>query len=254
MEFINDSNYLDQHFLVDEDVINNIIKNSNLQKDDVVVEIGPGMGVLTKKIAPQVSKLIVIEKDERLKPFLEKIAGIDIIIGDAIKEKIPECTKLITSLPYSITEPFIYKIIKEKINNVYMITGSKYASSVVDQKITNISLLTNIYYDVSKLMDIPKECFKPAPRINSSFIKLSFKTNLTKTDMFFQKMYQLDDKKCKNALLESFIFVNKCTKNEAKKIISDLNIDNIIINKQFNLITNNELEILFKKVYNYLSK
>jgi len=71
--FQNDSNYLDQHFLIDDVIINKFIKICNLNNDDTVVEIGPGKGVLTKKIIPQVKSLTLIEKDTRLKEYLDKL-------------------------------------------------------------------------------------------------------------------------------------------------------------------------------------
>ena len=73
MNFKNNTDNLDQHFLVSETVINKFIEISNLTKNDICLEIGPGKGILTKIIAPKVKKLTVIEKDERLEEYLKEI-------------------------------------------------------------------------------------------------------------------------------------------------------------------------------------
>ena len=152
--FKNNPDELDQHFLIDKDVINNFIKVCNLNKDDIVLEIGPGVGTLTKLIAPKVKKLYVIEKDIRLKPYLDKINNIDITYGSCLDVSFPKVDKIITSLPYSIIEPFVYKIIHEDFKELYMILGKNYCDNVINHKITNLGLLTNIYFDVTKYFDI----------------------------------------------------------------------------------------------------
>ena len=142
MNFLNDSDLLDQHFLINEKYIKDFIKICNLQKDDIVLEIGPGVGTLTKLIAPKVAHMYVIEKDVRLKEYLENIPGIEIIFGDVIKYNLPKVNKIITSLPYSIIEPFIYKMKNLTNTEIYMIMGRNYIDNVVNKKITNLSLLT----------------------------------------------------------------------------------------------------------------
>lgn len=248
MDFVNDSNYLDQHFLIDEKIINDFISMGNFSKEDIVLEIGPGKGVLTKKIAPLVKKLYVIEKDERLIPYLEEIPNIEIILGDAVKCEYPNVDKIITSLPYSIIEPFIKKLIKIDFKELYLLMGSNYINNCIENKITYLSLLTNIYFDVKKIEDVPKECFKPEPRVMSSLAVLTPKRECSNKDMFFRCLYGLDDKLIKNGMMEAFIKVKNITKREAKEIINNLDIDNKILGKKFLMITNEELNIIYEKV------
>lgn len=248
MVFVNDSNYLDQHFLIDEKIINDFINLGNFSKEDTVLEIGPGKGVLTKKIASLVKKLYVIEKDERLIPCLEEIPNIEIILGDAVKCEYPSVDMIITSLPYSIIEPFIKKIVKLDFKELYLLMGSNYINNCIENKITYLTLLTNIYFDVKKIEDVPKECFKPAPRVMSSLAVLTPKIEYSNIDMFFRCLYSLDDKLIKNGMMEAFIKVKNITKREAKEIINNLDIDNKILGKKFLMITNEELNIIYKKV------
>lgn len=246
MEFSNDSNYLDQHFLIDEEVINNFIKVCNLKKSDVVVEIGPGKGVLSKLIKPNVKKLYLIEKDERLKDYLKEY---DVVFESVLDSSIPSCDKIITSLPYSIIEPFIYKLIKTNFKEAYIIMGSSYVYNVINRRITNLSLLTNTFFDTKKYFDIPRESFSPMPNTLSSVIRLVPRINYNTLDSIFRNLYLLDKKKIKNALEESLIKVLGLTKRESRKYVLNLNIPSDILNTVFNLISNKDLDVL----YNILS-
>lgn len=248
MNFKNNTDNLDQHFLVSETVINKFIEASNLTKNDICLEIGPGKGILTKIIAPKVKKLTVIEKDERLEEYLKEIPNINIIIGDAIKEPWPKVNKIITSIPYSIIEPFIKKLTKENFDELIMMIGKNYCMNAIDKKITYLSLMTNVFFNIEKIIDVPKEAFNPSPRVTSCLVRLTPKKELTKTEELFQKIYNLDHKKCKNAIIESLIIRDNLTQKEAKEIVNSLNIDETILNKPFSLIKNEELETLYNKL------
>ncbi len=248
MKFLNDTDLLDQHFLISEKYINDFIKICNLQKEDIVLEVGPGVGTLTKIIAPKVSKMYVIEKDVRLKKYLDKIPDIHIIYGDVIKCDLPKVNKIITSLPYSIIEPFIYKIKDLTIIEIYMIMGKNYVDNVINKKITNLSLLTNTFFDATKYEDITPSAFNPEPKVMSSIVRLRPKCKWNNLELIIKNIYLLDEKKLKNALLESLIIVNKCTKKDGKEVIKGLNISEDILNKQFIILSNEEI----KEVYDIL--
>lgn len=248
MNFKNNTDNLDQHFLISETVINKFIESSNLTKNDICLEIGPGKGILTKIIAPKVKKLTVIEKDNRLEEYLKEIPNINIIIGDAIKESWPKVNKIITSIPYSIIEPFIKKLTKENFDELIMMMGKNYCMNAIDKKITYLSLMTNVFFNIEKIIDVPKEAFNPEPRVTSCLVRLTPKKELTKTEELFQNIYNLDHKKCKNAIIESLIIRDNLTQKEAKEIVNSLNIDENILNKPFSLIKNEELETLYNKL------
>ena len=246
--FENDSNYVDQHFLADDIVIKKFINTCNLNKDDIVVEIGPGTGTLTKLIASKVKSLTVIEKDERLKEYLIRIPNIKIIYGNVLDIEIPKCNKIITALPYSIIEPFIYKLTKTYFKELYMIMGSTYVNNVINKKITNLSLLTNTYFNVEKYFDIEPNSFNPKPKTMSSVIKLTKKEKINELDLIIKSMYEQKDKKIKNALMESLIKIKKITKKESKSIIKSLKLDDELLNHKFEEISNEELKILYEKL------
>ena len=115
-EFENDTNYLDQHFLIDKSIINAFIDASDLKVDENVVEIGPGKCEISDIIARKVGSLTCIEIDRNLEHFInvlkDKHENVDVIYGSALNVFIPKCNKIISALPYSITEPFIEKLIR----------------------------------------------------------------------------------------------------------------------------------------------
>ena len=248
--FKNDTDHFDQHFLVDQKVIDKFIKEANLNKEDIVVEIGPGNGVLTKIIAPQVKKLYVIELDQRLKDNLEalqrKNKNIELIFDNCLNTYIPPCDKIITSLPYSIIEPFINKLVKCEFKEIIMITGNNYANNVLENK-NKLALLTNSHFKFTKIMEILPESFNPKPRVLSALIKLEKKEPDDLLLKIFKNLFYYQDKKLKNALIETFINVNLVqTKREAKELISKLEITNL--EKNFEVFSNQEIQELHKQL------
>ena len=115
-EFKNDTNYLDQHFLVDKSIFNTFIDEANLNVYETVVEIGPGKCEISDIIAKRSKHLTCIEKDLNLEPFLnvlqEKHDNVEVIFDNVLHAYIPECDKIISALPYSIKEPFIEKLLR----------------------------------------------------------------------------------------------------------------------------------------------
>lgn len=252
--FENDTDKFDQHFLVDQKMIFKFLATANIDKNDVVVEIGPGKGQITRQIARQAKKVICIELDQRLKPYLNMVQkecdNIEIIYGNVLDTYIPTCNKIVTSLPYSIIEPFINKLLKCQFEEIIMITGKKYAEAVVTKKVNKLSLLTNCFFNAKYILDIPPECFNPSPRVMSSIIKLKPKSEYDIEDdkeLIFRFMFYFQDKKIKNALVEVFIRSfeirnEKITQRTVRKLISDFCDDASLLEKKFMNCSNKELQ------------
>ena len=256
MDFINDSNHYDQHFLKNDDIIYKLIEVSNLSKNDVVVEIGPGKGNITEKIAPKVKHLYCIELDTRLKPFLDVICkkynNVEVIYNNILDTYIPECTKIITALPYSILEPFMNKMLKCQFKELIMITGSRFVESVLNNEINRLSLMVNCFFDMEKIMDISPDNFYPSPRVMSAMTTLTLKTEFkNKLELFFRKMFLLRNKKIKNCLIESLIATDFCkTKREARETITSLNFSNELLETNFEVCSNEQLSELYNNIEN----
>lgn len=257
-EFINDTNYLDQHFLIDKSIINTFIDASDLKIDEKVVEIGPGKCDISEIIARKVESLTCIEIDRNLEHFIsvlmDKYDNVDVIYGNALNVFIPKCNKIISALPYSITEPFIEKLIRCEFDCAILIVGKKFADAVIDKKITKLSLLTNSFFRAEKIIDIGPDAFSPMPRVMSSMIKLypikREELNYSFKKFIFRELFFNRNRKLKNNLMEALIeFVKlhdkKLTKKEAKAIIDEYNLPKEMLNKMMENLSNEEYQLLY---------
>ena len=261
MEFNNDINYLDQHFLADKSVINAFVDAADLKVTEDVIEIGPGKCEISDTIARRVNHLTCIEIDRNLEHFInvlkDKHDNVDVIYGNALNVYIPPCDKIISALPYSITEPFIEKLLRCEFNECILIVGKKYADAVINKSLTKLALLTNSFFNVTKIMDIEPESFDPAPRVMSSMIKL---IPIKKEDLkysfkrfIFREMFFHRDKKLKNNLMEALIEFSKMhdqklTKKESKQIIEEYEIPKETLNKLMENLSNEEYELVYNKL------
>ncbi len=261
MEFNNDINYLDQHFLVDKSVINAFVDAADLKVTEDVIEIGPGKCEISDTIARRVNHLTCIEIDRNLEHFInvlkDKHDNVDVIYGNALNVYIPPCDKIISALPYSITEPFIEKLLRCEFKECTLIVGKKYADSVINKSLTKLALLTNSFFNVTKIMDVEPGSFDPAPRVMSSMIKL---IPIKKEDLkysfkrfIFREMFFHRDKKLKNNLMEALIEFSKMhdqklTKKESKQIIDEYEIPKETLNKLMENLSNEEYELVYNKL------
>lgn len=243
-----------QHFLIDQNIINKYLKLLNIKPNDVVVEIGAGKGVLTNYLKDVAKKLYVIEIDKRLKEYLDKIDNITVIYDNVLNVDIPSCDKIVTSLPYNIIEPFTKKLINTNFKELYMLIGGNYVDDVLNNNINKLSIITNSYFNLTKLLEVLPSSFDIPPHTLSYVVKLEKKDFNSLSDIYkiYNLLYYYQDKKIKNSLKESLIKINNLTQKEAKKIISNLNIPESILETKFEIISNEELKTLNKYLLNIM--
>lgn len=265
MEFVQNSNEFDQHFLIDNTIIDKFIESCSINEDDIVLEVGPGKGVLTSYLCEKANKVICIELDERLKPYLDELQitypNLSVIYGNVLDIDLPEHTKLVTAIPYSIIEPFINKLSKESNEDITMIMGQKYVDSVINNEITMLSLLTNCYFNATKYFDITPESFDPMPRVMSAVINLKSKSvdEINEPILsIFRWMFYYKDKKNRNALIESLIRYSEkyCNELLTQRICKDLikDIDPNILEEKFEVTSNKDLNELYGNIQRILTK
>ena len=173
-----------QHFLVDQNIINKLVKYIAPNKNDVLLEIGPGDGALSKSIIPLIKKFYLIEKDkdllDELYLLLKKNKNGEIINKDILKfdfASIQEKFRVIGNLPYNISTEIIFMVCKVcNIIDIHFMLQKE----VVDRMIANpntktygrLSVMTQAYFQAAKLFDISENVFVPKPKVKSSFIRL----------------------------------------------------------------------------------
>ena len=194
-----------QNFIVDKNIIHSIISKSIIDKDTLVIEIGPGAGSLTTELDKVSGHVIAYEIDKTLKPILEKhnLNNTTIIYEDFLKRNISEDLKkynyqkiyVVANLPYYITTPIIIKLIEDKLNIdkiVVMVqkeVGDRFKAKPNTKEYNSLSIFINYYYTVEKLLDVSKNIFIPKPNVDSIVVSLTKKGNKIKVDnekLFFK--------------------------------------------------------------------
>lgn len=196
-----------QNFLTNERIIDEIVEKAGFTKDDFVLEIGPGHGVLTEKIVEKAGKLLAVEIDRDLVSELEvkfkEKPNFEIVSGDFLKYDLNaldfgtykfENRKVIGNIPYYITTPIIMKIINEESMRINGVTktpkifselvimiqkevGERIVAPAGSKEYGALSVICQYACEVEKLVDVGRKCFYPAPKVDSVVIKLKMKQN-----------------------------------------------------------------------------
>ena len=252
---------LGQNFLNDENIIDKIVNFSDVDKDTLVIEIGPGSGALSKKTIPLSGHTILYEIDTRLRDILnDTLSGNDnyeIIFNDVLKQNISDDIKrfnykkiyVVANLPYYITTPIISKLINEispdKI--VVMIqeeVADRLCASVGSKDYAMITVALGSKYDIRKLFRVSRNCFIPAPNVDSAVISLNKHNKYQiNNDYVFDKLIK-----------DAFKFKRKNLRNNLKGY--DVNkIENVLLDNGYSLSDRAEVIpiALFVDIANELS-
>lgn len=235
-----------QNFIIDQNIINNIINKAKIDNETLVIEIGPGAGALTTKLGPIAKNVLAYEIDETLKPILESTitSNTKIIYKDFLKAHIKEDLKnyeykklyVIANLPYYITTPIIKKIIEEQIPTDKIIVmvqkevGNRFCAKPNTKEYNSLSIYLNYYFNIKKILEVSRNVFIPKPNVDSVvvlFTKKETKLKVKNENIFFK------------LVKDSFIQKRKTLKNNLKHY--DLNkIEEVLKKHNFTLQTRAE--------------
>ena len=176
---------LGQNFLIDEAVMDAIVDSLGTDKNDTVIEIGPGVGVLTGLAADRCGRLVAIELDDRLIPILhENLAGyfnVEIVHGDVLKTDLTQFAEnpvILGNLPYYITTPILMKFIEEKVPlkaAVFMVqkeVAEKLTAAPGSADYGVLAAIMQQFFNITCVVEAPPEAFMPAPRVTSQVVRL----------------------------------------------------------------------------------
>lgn len=223
---------LGQNFLVDGEIIQDIIEFAHIKPDDTVVEIGPGVGFVTEQLVKYAKKVIAIELDEEAIKELKKLdaPNLEIIHNDVLKTDLSTLTddkfKVVANIPYYITSPIIAHLLGEvddlnnknrnKISDIILMVQEEVARRMVADENSSgkqyglLTILSQFWADVEILRLVGRKSFYPAPKVNSAIVKLDVKTSpkLQLSDYsFFRKVvkaaFAQRRKNIKNCLLSA---------------------------------------------------
>lgn len=196
-----------QNFLLDQNILNNIVLLGNITNDTLVIEIGVGAAALTKKLAKYAKKVLGYEIDTSLKPVLTEILkdtnNIDIIYDDFLNRNIKQDIKnydydqimVVANLPYYITTPIITKFIEEKIDVEKIVVmvqnevADRFSAKIGTKSYNSLTIFLNYYFDIKKAFVVSKNVFYPKPNVDSAvvvFEKKKEKHKVSNEELFFK--------------------------------------------------------------------
>lgn len=239
-----------QNFLTDEYIVNSIIDNSSITKEDLVIEIGPGLGTLTKYLIDAAGHTISVELDPKMIEVLTErfslydnfsllhndILKVDLntLIENTLKEKNLKRAKVVANLPYYITTPIIMKLLEEKPNldSITVMVQKEVAerlSAVPGEANTGAITYTIWYYSEPEIiLNVPKESFVPSPKVDSAVLKLNLLSSprvTLKNEEHFFKVIKAGFMQKRKTLLNSLSNSNIGSKDQLEKMLLDLGLD-----------------------------
>ncbi len=256
---------LGQNFLINSDVISDIIDFAKITKEDVVLEIGPGVGFVTEQLVKQAKKVIAVELDEEAIEELQKLKcdNLEIIHNDILKTSLADLTdekiKVIANIPYYITSPIIAHLLGEiddlnnsnrnKIIDIILMVQEEVARRMVATEKSAakqyglLSILSQFWADCSILRFVGRKSFYPAPKVNSALVSLKIRQ-----EPFLKlKDYKHFRKVVKAAFSQRRKTLKNCLsgagfdKNKISQILSGMNLDENIRGEKLSIAQFGEL-------------
>ena len=244
---------LGQNFLIDDEAVSTIVDTAKVTKDDLIIEIGPGLGTLTSKLLEKAGKVIAIELDKKMVLVLEDRFSLydnfECINEDVLKVDLEsliseekskglKTAKIVANLPYYITTPIIMKLLEEKldIETITVMIQKEVADRLVAEpgkaNTGAITYAINYYTNPKVVLKVPNTAFIPAPDVNSTVIQLEVlqkpKIDVIDEEMFFKVIkyaFMQRRKTLLNSLTNSKILGEK---EYIEKMLSELGIEKTI--------------------------
>ena len=242
---------LGQNFLINQNVVDQIIENSNITKEDLVIEIGPGLGTLTKELLEKAGKVICIELDKKMIKILTDRFSLydnfELIHGDVLKIRLNkiikeekekngfQSAKIVANLPYYITTPIIMKLLEDRLDleSITVMIQKEVADRLIatpGEKETGAITYSVYYYATAEgIMEVPNDSFIPEPEVTSKVIKLTLRKEppvevKSRGVMFkiIKSAFMQRRKTLLNALTNTKVFMSK---EEGLEILKELHLD-----------------------------
>lgn len=173
-----------QNFLVDEQIIADIVRAIRPEAADIMVEIGPGLGALTRPLLQRLNQLHVVEIDRDIIARLEKDYPQDKLIihaGDALKFDLAQLSaplRIVGNLPYNISSPLLFHFSSycERIHDMHFMLQNEVVERMVAEPSTpaygRLSVMLQYRFHMEKLLDVPPESFRPSPKVDSAIVRM----------------------------------------------------------------------------------
>ena len=242
------SKSLGQNFLTDKNIIDRIIEGAGIGPEDLVIEIGPGIGVITSEAAETAKKVIAVEIDKNLIPILKEtlsdVDNVEIVNQDILKTDVNQLiaslgdsisgVKIIGNLPYYITTPIIMKLLEDgvKANSITVMMQKEVADRIKafpgSKAYGALSVAVQYYCTVEAVVNVPKEVFVPQPKVDSTVLRLNIReeapVKLLNREIFF-RCVKAGFGQRRKTLLNSLMGIEGITKEGVKAALEAAGID-----------------------------
>ena len=241
------SKSLGQNFLIDDNIIDRILEGARVSEGDKIIEVGPGIGTLTREMARTADKVVAIEIDKNLIPILSETLGdfdnaevvnediLKVDVQNLIKEKLDGGpVKLIANLPYYITTPIVMKFLEEDIpvTDIVVMVQKEVADRMNAVPSTKdygaLSVAVQYYCDTEIVAKAPRHMFIPQPNVDSTVIGMHVREEKkynTENEALFFKTVKAAFGQRRKTLLNSLSSMGILDKSEIKEVLAEAEID-----------------------------
>ena len=238
---------LGQNFLIDDNVIENIVEAAEINEKDCVIEIGPGLGTLTSRLVEKAGKVISVELDKKMLQILnDRFALYDnfsLINEDVLKVNLNDLIqqentqnytiKIVANLPYYITTPIVMKLLEEKLNidSITVMVQKEVADRLTEtpggKNTGAITYCVYYYSEPQEVLTVPSTSFVPEPKVCSEVIKLNIRKEppvVLKDEKIFFKVVKASFMQRRKTLLNGLANAGIASKEKLKEILLELNL------------------------------
>jgi 16S rRNA (adenine1518-N6/adenine1519-N6)-dimethyltransferase len=226
---------LGQHFTVNSDILQRLVSHASLTNDDIVLEVGAGLGFLTQLLSSKCKQVVAVEFDSKIVRILRKqlqgLSNVDLIEGDILKVSLPHFNKVVSAPPYSISSPLLFRLLERKFDWAVLILQKEFAERLAASVGSrNYGRLTvTIYYkaDVELLDYVPRTMFYPPPDVDSIMVRLKPRDppfHVEDEETYFslvRTLFTQRNKKVRNSLIP-FLHKREITGKEALKLADSM--------------------------------
>jgi 16S rRNA (adenine1518-N6/adenine1519-N6)-dimethyltransferase len=241
-----------QNFLQDNGIIYSIVALINPGSDMHVIEIGPGLGALTRPLLDNLGQLDLLEIDRDLVAYWnqENLKGLSVIEGDALKFDFLEWAKnrankkglckLVGNLPYNISSPLLFHLVsaaKEIDEQVFMLQAEvveRMVAKAGSSDFSRLSVMLQARYDMELVLEVPPEAFDPMPKVNSAVIRMIPRRDFDLSDPQWHSLEKVvaaafsQRRKMLRTNLQAFADRLRLTEDELKARAQDISVDRYI--------------------------
>ena len=237
---------LGQNFLIEDTIVEKTVEAADITKEDLVIEIGPGLGTLTKELLEKAKKVIAIELDEKMIPILQErfflYQNLELVHQDILtvplkeyieKEENIREVKIVANLPYYITTPIIMKLLEDRlpVKTITVMVQKEVAKRLTaqtgDKLCGAITYAIEYYCETKEVIEVPRQSFMPVPEVDSEVIQLILRDKpkvQVKDEKFLFSLIKASFMQRRKTLLNGIGNSGLKEKNKLKEIMKELNL------------------------------